>query len=307
MDREWCVGKESYIMFYSCGDKYQLDTGFLVDNKVRHLIIGFTPVSERISCLWFKSKFFNCSLINIHAPTEEKSEEEKDAFYTILERTYDSCPGHDVKIVLGDANAQIGKEEIYKHIIGSHSLHNQSNENGLRLIDFAESRGMIIGSTSFPLKEMHKGTWKHPDGQTVNQIDHVLIDRRHKSMLTDSRTFRGANVDSDHYLVIANIRTKLTNARNVHGMRSICKKYNTNQLKSLELATCFKKELEEELNKNQEDIVNGNNINEQWNIIKASILSKAEHILGKENKSNMKEWFDEECEKVTKEKMKHIY
>jgi exonuclease III len=162
------------------------------------MVIGFTPVNERISCLRVRGKFFNCSIINVHAPTEEKPEEGKGAFYEVLEKIYDECPRGDIKIVLGDMNAQIGKEDIYIPTIGKHSLHSQSNDNVLRLINFAASRSMEIGSTIFCHKNMHKATWKSPDGETMNQMDHILIDVRHKSNLMDLRTLRGANIDSDH-------------------------------------------------------------------------------------------------------------
>jgi hypothetical protein len=82
------------------------------------------------------------------------------------------------------------REDIYLPTIGKHGLHPQSNDNGIRLINFAASRNMVIGSTIFSHKNIHKATWKSPDGQTMNQIDHILIDMRHKSNLMDVRSFR---------------------------------------------------------------------------------------------------------------------
>jgi hypothetical protein len=110
-------------------------------------------------------------------------------------------------------NAQIGKEDIYIPTIGKHSLHSQSNENGLRFINFAASRGMAIGSTIFCHKNIHKATWRYPDGQTMNQIDRILIDMRHKSNLMDVRTFRGANIDYDHFLVVSELRARISNCK----------------------------------------------------------------------------------------------
>jgi hypothetical protein len=52
-----------------------------------------------------KGRFFNHSLINIHAPINDSEEEAKDQFYEQLERAYEACPSHDVKLVMGDANA----------------------------------------------------------------------------------------------------------------------------------------------------------------------------------------------------------
>jgi hypothetical protein len=71
------------------------------------------------------------------------------------------------------------------------------------------SRNLVISSTCFPHKAIHKGMWRSPDGNTYNQIDHALIDRRNASSIIDVRTCRGANGDSDHYLVKAVYRCRI--------------------------------------------------------------------------------------------------
>jgi hypothetical protein len=45
----------------------------------------------------------------------------------------------DVKLIIGDLNAQIGKQTIYYPATGKEALHQISNENGERLIHFAAS------------------------------------------------------------------------------------------------------------------------------------------------------------------------
>jgi hypothetical protein len=82
---------------------------------------------------------FNYSTICVHAPTEDKNEEEKGAFYDDLGKTYKECPGRDAKIIIGDLNAKTGRENIYRQTIGKYSGHTKSNGNGIRLINFASS------------------------------------------------------------------------------------------------------------------------------------------------------------------------
>jgi hypothetical protein len=83
-----------------------------------------------------------------------------------LEQIYNETPKNDIKIILGDFNAKIGKEQLFKPIIGMHSKHEESSENGLRSIDFAAGKNMRTSSTFFPHKTIHKETWTSPDGKT---------------------------------------------------------------------------------------------------------------------------------------------
>lgn len=53
---------------------------------------------------------------------------------------YDKRHKHDVRIVIGDYNAKVGQEEIYKSIVRKYSKHRETNDNGQRMIDFAVER-----------------------------------------------------------------------------------------------------------------------------------------------------------------------
>jgi len=114
-----------------------------------------------------------------------------------------------MKILLGDFNAKVGRENIFKPTIGNESLHQDSNDNGIRIVNFATSKNLVVKSTMFPHRNIHKYTWTSPDGQTHNQIDHILIDRRWHSSILDVRSFRGADCDTHHYLVVAKVRERL--------------------------------------------------------------------------------------------------
>jgi hypothetical protein len=229
----------------SLSNKHEFGTAFLVDSKHNHLVMNFTPINERLCILRIKGRFFNYSLINIHAPTNDSEEEAKDLFYEELERAYNSCPGNDVKIVMGDANAKIGRESIYQPTIGTHSRHETTNENGLRLIDFAAGRQMSIKSTFFMHKRIHQETWHSPDGRTFNQIDHCLIDSRHFSDVIDVKAQRGANIDSDHILVVIILRAKICRAY-IKRQEQQRKRFAVEKLKTESVATQYRNELESE-------------------------------------------------------------
>jgi endonuclease/exonuclease/phosphatase family metal-dependent hydrolase len=80
---------------------------------------------------------------------------------------------------------------------------------GVRVVNFATSKNLVVKSTMFPHCSIYKYSRTSPDGKTHNQIDHILIDRKQHSSVLDVRSFRGADCDSDHYLVVAKVRERL--------------------------------------------------------------------------------------------------
>jgi len=149
-------------------------------------------------------------LVNYYALTEDKNEETKNEFYDSLDMLYDSLPADKPKIVNGDFNAKIGKETMYKPTIGSDSLHEESNDNGNKLISFAATRNMIISTTCFPHKNIYKQIWISPCGYLRNQIDHIIVDSRIKSCVKDVRSMRGSSAMSDYFLVRAKINIRIS-------------------------------------------------------------------------------------------------
>jgi hypothetical protein len=100
------------------------------------MVINFTPIDKRLCIIKIKGRFFNYYLIIINAPTNDSEKAAKDQFYKQLKRAYVACLSHDMKLVMGD-----------QPTIGKHSLHEITNENGLRLVDFATLRQIAIKRT----------------------------------------------------------------------------------------------------------------------------------------------------------------
>ena len=119
---------------------------------------GFSPVNGSLAKIRIKIKFHNISLICEHAPTEEKDDAVKDAFYVNLEDLYVKCPAHDIKIVFGNFNAKVGQEGMFGSIVGQFSLHSTTLLNGVKLIDFAAARNMLVCSIRFQHLDIHKAT-----------------------------------------------------------------------------------------------------------------------------------------------------
>jgi len=157
-----------------------------------------------------KGRWCNIIVWNVHAPSENKSDDSKDSFYEELEQVFKHFPKYHTKIILGDFNVKLGGEDILKPTIGNESLHQDCNDNGVRIVNFAISKNLVVKSTMFLHRNIHKYTCTSPDVNTQNQVVHMLIDKRWHSSTLDARSFRGADCNTDHYLVVSKFMERLT-------------------------------------------------------------------------------------------------
>ena len=68
-----------------------------------------------------------------------------------------------------------GEREYFQPTIRNESLHQNSNDNGVRIVNFATSENLAVHSKIFPHRNIHKYTWTSSEGKTHNKKDHILI------------------------------------------------------------------------------------------------------------------------------------
>jgi hypothetical protein len=128
-----------------------------------------------------------------------------------------------------------------------------------------------------------------PDGKTNNQIDHVLIDRRWHSSILDVRSFRGADCDTDHYLVVAKVRERLS-AKKQEAQETNVERFNLQTISEIKV----RKEFQIEISKRFEVLENLNDskdINRVWENIKENIKVSAKETLVLYGQKQHKRWF----------------
>jgi exonuclease III len=69
-------------------------------------------------------------VLNVHAPLEDKSDDKKDRFYEELACVLYQLPKYRIKILLGDLNTKLGREDVFRPTIRK-SLYEISNIMGL--------------------------------------------------------------------------------------------------------------------------------------------------------------------------------
>jgi hypothetical protein len=88
-------------VYYSCQkNSHEFGCGFVVNKKIKHLVMDFTSIDYRICILRVRGRFNNMSLICACAPTEEKSGNIKDTYYDAVEKAFSNCPRNDARIIL---------------------------------------------------------------------------------------------------------------------------------------------------------------------------------------------------------------
>jgi exonuclease III len=111
---EWA---EDCTFFY--GERnvdHQLRTGLFVRDREVSVVRRVEFISDRMSYIILRGHWCNI-ILNVHVSCEDKSDDVKDSFCEELGRVFDQFPRYNMKILLGDFNAKIDKEDIFKPTI----------------------------------------------------------------------------------------------------------------------------------------------------------------------------------------------
>jgi hypothetical protein len=82
---------------------------------------------------------------------------------------------------LGDFNANVEREDIFKLVIWNNRLYKTSSDRGDRVVMSATSKILVAERTMIPQRKINKYTWTAPDGKPCVSTDHVKKDRRRQS------------------------------------------------------------------------------------------------------------------------------
>ena len=298
---------EGHRLWFSGDDKkHTQGVAFIVRKEIASSVISCTPISSRMISIRISAKPHNITIIQVYAPTTDHTDDEVEEFYELLETTMKNAPRKDILIVQGDWNAKVGPDafENWVGTVGRYGI-GSTNDRGIRLLEFAKSHNLTIANTLHPHKLSRTATWHSPDGKTHNQIDFILVPQRFKSSVNKAktRTFPGADIGSDHDMVLANFKLKLKAKRSPKSSRI---SFDLDQLKDPEIAHAYQARVGGKfaaLNLIDQDI------DTLANHTKEVLLTTAQEVLGKRRKKN-RPWVTSEvldlCDERRKLKgMKH--
>jgi len=152
---------------------------------------------------------------------------------------------------------------------------------------FSMGKGFSCDGNMVPNKDIRKFAWRSPDKKVRN--DHILVDRRHCMNVGDVRNMRGAETESDRFLVTTKIIPKIKRSEMI----------KKSEIKKWDIGKWNKKEVKEEVKEVTGNVQNTQlegvaDINEIWNKIKKRLSEAAARIIRKEERPPKNSWFDED-------------
>ena len=257
----------------------------------------WTAHGRRIVEARMKNQTGFTTMVAVYAPTEEHPDD-TDEFYNELQKVVGNIPvsRRDVLIILGDFNARLGMDnEGYEKVMGKCAIDEKRNTNGEKLLEFCQVNKLFIQGTRFPHKDIHKATWRSSVDKKTHQIDHIITNTRWRSCVDDVKVIRGADISSDHLLVVADVK--------LHWSRAP-KKMKADPWRFRMMNPKQKQDYQKAVEERLEEKEKGATTEEKWVRIRDAVKESMQEAAKKVERVPKKEWLSSETMEVLEEKRK---
>lgn len=220
--------------WYFSGEKqhtkseYTAGVGFVISNDFVKYVEDIIPHSARIIQIKFKGTI-QINRISVYMPQAGRTEEDKEIVYKELSNITSKAKGKGPMYIMGDWNARMqrhisktermvfGKWTFDSRNIDVKDLADNVAWNRNRCINFCLQHKLILTNTLFK-KPIEKTATHRIVGvietaqiqkNTHQQIDFIATQTRWKNSVKNAESDTQANINSDHYPVLAKIQIKL--------------------------------------------------------------------------------------------------
>lgn len=268
--------------------------GIVLQRKLGNRVKGFVQYNERLMLVRIETKPKDTVIVQVYMPTTDESEEVVERCYEDLSELIEKIKSEENLIVLGDWNAIVG-EGAEGNVVGKYGL-GQRNERGERLAEFCSQHKLVVTNTLFQHHLRRRYTWKAPGDIRRAQLDYILVRQRFRNQVKDSRSYPGADVDSDHNLVVMRCELKFKRLK-----LKDRKQWDISRLKDGRIQSKYIKETDRVIEETKECL----GVEQKWNEIKMGIELTAKDVIGKKKQEIRKEWISQEVVEMINERRKY--
>ena len=197
MDASHCIGTENSVNATVGGVR------MLIGPRALKTLDSIERIQPRMMAATFNGNP-RVTINSCYSPTNVREETEPVAFYDELSSLERSIPKHNILIISGDMDAQIGKKGNNKY-----SIHKMSNRNGQHLTDFMIENRLTCLYTNYQKREGKLWTYTYANNSKA-LIDYVFINKKWENSAMNCEVYSSfEGVSSDHRIVTAKIRLSL--------------------------------------------------------------------------------------------------
>ncbi|XP_026681174.1 craniofacial development protein 2-like [Diaphorina citri] len=291
---------DNHRVIYSGDEEGIAGVGVVLNKEWGRRVQSIVLLSSRVILvkLFFNDKQ-NIAIVQAYLPTSGHCEEHVDQVYDQIDEALELVNSKDILIILGDWNASVGEGKVHG-ITGDYG-YGRKNDRGQRLIDYCNGRGFIITNTLFQQPMSRRYTWTKPGRKEKYQIDYIITRRNQQKNVLQSKTYPGADINSDHNLLFMKMR--------LQGRKQFKppnKKQQLNLSKLQEPDT--KKKFQESVKTIVHNIETNHiptDINGKWVLLKEAIINAANNTIEKNKETPRKPWITEEVIALIEERRRY--